>query len=413
MRLRFKVMAGAIMAACAVPAVAQLDLPPLPVPPVAGVLDKATGTARDLAEPVLSDARELANARLTRIGELVRRNRKAIELDLTGEPARRGELLLIDPTAGQLSQVEAAGFKLLGREDIAELGFAVVRVAVPAGLSLPAAQRQLQALLPDGEVSADLLHFQAGEAVRKADGVAKAGGASISIPVGMIDGAPGPWFSARATRGFAAGAPLPSNHGSAIASLLAGAGVSRVLVADVYGSDPAGGNALALARGLAWLVGQGVKAVTISLVGPSSPVVARAIASAQARGVVIVAAVGNDGPAAPPSYPASYPGVIAVSAVDGRNRALIEAGRALHLDYVAPGADVTASDAKGRGLRVRGTSYATPLVAARAAAAIAASGSSRAAVLDRLDREAQDLGKPGPDPWFGRGLLCSGCRRIR
>ncbi len=43
---------------------------------------------------------------------------------------------------------------------------------------------------------------------------------------------------------------------------------------------------------------------------------------------MIVAAVGNDGPSARPAYPASYPGVLAVTGVDGRNRALIEAGRA-------------------------------------------------------------------------------------
>ena len=83
----------------------------------------------------------------------------------------------------------------------------------------------------------------------------------------------------------------------------------------------------------------------------------------------MVAAVGNDGPAAPPAYPASYPGVLAVTGVDGRNRALIEAGRALHLDYAAPAADMRAVNAKGKWIKVRGTSFAVPFVAARAAAA--------------------------------------------
>ena len=121
----------------------------------------------------------------------------------------------------------------------------------------------------------------------------------------------------------------------------------------------------------------------------------------------MVAAVGNDGPAAPPAYPASYPGVLAITGVDGRGRPLIEAGRALHLDYSAPGADMFARDNRGRWARVRGTSYAVPLVAARAAAALQRGGNWRTT----LDREAEDLGPRGPDAQYGRGVLCRGCAR--
>jgi hypothetical protein len=56
---------------------------------------------------------------------------------------------------------------------------------------------------------------------------------------------------------------------------------------------------------------------------------------------------------------------------------------------------------------VRGTSFAVPLVAARAAAAIDKGRVVRAA----LDAEAHDLGRKGPDKQFGRGLLCGGCAR--
>ena len=115
------------------------------------------------------------------------------------------------------------------------------------------------------------------------------------------------------------------------------------------------------------MVAQRVPVVAISLVGPANPLVARAIAQAQARGVRIVAAVGNDGPAAPPAYPASYPGVIAVTGVDGRDRVLAEAGRASHLDYAAPGADMAAASPNGRLAAVRGTSFAVPFVAGRLA----------------------------------------------
>lgn len=178
-------------------------------------------------------------------------------------------------------------------------------------------------------------------------------------------------------------------------------------MADVYGDDPAGGNALALARALGWLTQSGSKVVTVSLVGPRNALVERAVAEAQDRGVVVVAAVGNDGPAAPPAYPASYTGVVAVTGVDRSERALIEAGRALHLDYAAPGDRVYAFDGSGRIKRWRGTSFATPLVAARIAAALGRGGNWRA----RTDAEARDLGARGHDDTYGRGLLCEACAK--
>src|SRR3546814_1146010 len=78
-----------------------------------------------------------------------------------------------------------------------------------------------------------------------------------------------------------------------------------------------------------------------------NPLLAGAVSAARRKGLILVAAVGNDGPAAPPAFPASYDGVVAVTGVDGRNRALIEAGRALHLDYSAPGADMVAANING------------------------------------------------------------------
>ncbi|HEU4651733.1 MAG TPA: S8 family serine peptidase, partial [Croceibacterium sp.] len=266
----------------------------------------------------------------------------------------------------------------------------------------------LRRAAPEAEIAADNLHFQNGAAappVRQAASASIA--APIGTPVGIIDGAPGAGQAVADMRGFARGAPAASNHGSAVASLLTAAGASNVRVADIYGTDPAGGNALALVRALDWLVGEGARVISISLGGPNNTAVARAIAAAQRKGVVVVAAVGNDGPAAPPAYPASYPGVLAVTGVDGRGRALIEAGRALHLDYAAPGADIAARDSKGKWLRVRGTSYAVPLVAARAAVAVGRGQDWRAA----LDREAEDLGARGADAQYGRGLLCRTCAR--
>lgn len=397
---------SALVALCAAaPLTAQIALPD-----VREGLGQVTGRLRgglpqvgEVVGDVKGTVEGLTRLRLQRLDRILRTNRDVIERDLSGDLARKGELLLTNPAPGAIETARAAGFGVVSTEELGELGLTVVRLSVPAGLTLARAQKLLAERLPDSEISADTLNFTSGSSTSAAKRAAPAAMPAIATPVGVIDG--GSALPVTATRGFASGAPRSSDHGSAVVSLLQFAGVRRVMLADVYGQDRAGGNALAVARALDWLLGAQVRVVSVSLVGPANPVVARAVAAAQRKGAVIVAAVGNDGPAAPPAYPASYPGVIAVTAVDGRNRALIEAGRAGHLDYAAPGADLFASNATGRRIKVRGTSFATPLVASRVAVALP-SGNVRA----RLDAEAIDLGGKGADSIYGRGLLCTICR---
>lgn len=405
MRRLFKL--SLLVAVCAAaPALAQLGLPPL-----GGTVRDAVGTVEQTADPVVSGAKPLltepaalARAQTARLDRLVRQNRDTIERDATGAPARRGELLLIEGDAAALVTARGAGFTLLDEERLDALDLKVTRLAVPQGMSLAAAEGLLGKLLPSATISSDPLYFATGRGSTAAAPSAGLAPVAFATKVGIIDGAP---TSGATTRGFAKGAPRASDHGSAVASLLTSNGVKGLLAADVYGSDPAGGNALAIGKAIDWLAASGAKVVSISLVGPANPLLAKAIAAGQQRGLWFVAAVGNDGPAAPPAYPASYSGVLAVTGVDGNQRALIEAGRALHLDYAAPGADLTALNAAGKRVRVRGTSFAVPLVAVRLAAALKVGGPP----LRRLDAEARDLGTKGPDRSFGRGLLCGSCRR--
>jgi hypothetical protein len=386
------------------PAAAQVALPQVPIPGLP-TRDILRGTLEPARDTLVSTADKLLGIRGERIAQLVRRNRAAIELDAQGEPARKGEILVIDPSPVALATLANLGFARLGDEGIEGLDLEVVRLSLPPGLPLREAGSLISNAAPGLQWSPDNIYSEAGGALSSAAPRVHPVRAIMS-PVGMIDGAPAAAVPVAETRGFAKGAPFPSNHGSAIASLLKRAGVSKIFVADVYGRDPAGGNALAIARGLGWLAGRGAKVVTISLVGANNLVLSRAIAAVQARGVVVVAAVGNDGPAAPPAYPASYNGVVAVTGVDKRNRALIEAGRALHLDYAAPGADIVGTNASGKPVSLRGTSFAAPFAAARIAAALDDTGSWR----PKVDREALDLGEKGDDPIYGRGLLCANCR---
>jgi len=390
------------LAGFAAPAGAQL------VPALPRVGETVAPVVRQVGELPGQVIDRLDDLRVDRITQLVRDHPDAIALDPHGFPARAHEVVVSDPSDALIAAAGAKGFRLIERDEVLGVGFA--RFEAPRGLSLKAAIRALRRL-GAREVDADQLHFQSGAmtGAGAAEPFAFAQGGGPFI--GMIDGGVG--GVGMIQRGFAAGAPRASDHGTAIASLILGRGPvrgaapgARLYAADVYGSDPAGGSATALAKALGWLADQGVPVVTVSLVGPANPVLGRVIAAAEARGVIIVAAVGNDGPGAPFAYPASYPGVVAVTGVDGRNRVLIEAGRAAHLDYAAPGADMLAINAAGGAAAVRGTSFAVPLVAARIARAYPRQAPrERAAALGAVDAEAQRMGSR-----YGRGLVCGACR---
>ncbi|MGS1015805.1 S8 family serine peptidase [Allosphingosinicella humi] len=392
---------------------AQLLPRGVPVDDVLGSVGRVGVDAIDSASRAIdtlgAHVRTLADARIGRLRDLVRAHPGALEMTDAG-PAVGGEIIALDPDAASLAAARAAGFAIVRDESIEGLGLRSVTLAPPSGLSLEKALARLHRLAPEGEFTANHLYLQSGATPRPAlASVSLAGGGAGQPAIGIIDGgvAAHPSIGRVEQHGFAAGAPAPSAHATAIASLAAGEGAVRgaapgapLLVADVYGRDPTGGNAMAIARALGMMVERRVPVVVVSLVGPANPLLGKAVARAQARGARIVAAVGNDGPAAPPAFPASYEGVIAVTGVDRRDRALIEAGRSLHLDFAAPGADMAAA-APGGGLRaVRGTSYAVPFVAGRLARTS----------LAALGREAKDLGAKGPDPVYGRGLVCGACR---
>jgi hypothetical protein len=351
----------------------------------------------------------LAELRRLRLAEVVRGNPATLEAGPEGVPVRRGVLIAVDPTDAQLRAAASAGFTVEAREDLG--GLTSVTLRVPARLSARAALRRLMQAAPGLGADYDHIYEPAGGPLLPAAGAALAAAAPPHMPAGrtivMIDGGVAAHPSlAGATilqQGFA-GAAKPTGHGTAVASLLVGregafrgaAGGARLFVADVYGGSPAAGSASAIVRALAWGASKQPHAISISLVGPGNLLLQRAIAILAGRGIPMAAAVGNDGPAAPVQYPAAYPGVTAVTAVDARERALPEAGRAARLDFAAPGSDMAAA-LPGRGYaKVRGTSFATPLVAARLAA-----------VGSRQDLEREAARGKGR---IGRGILCRTCR---
>jgi subtilisin family serine protease len=147
-----------------------------------------------------------------------------------------------------------------------------------------------------------------------------------------------------------------------------------------------------------------VPVINMSLSGPPNEVLHAAIERALAAGHLIVAAVGNGGPASPPLYPAAYDGVIAVTAVDEGQHVYRRASRGSHVELAAMGVDVIAAAPSGVAT-YSGTSFASPYVAALAALEYPTLDPQKAsAVKESLRENALDLGKPGRDEIYGFGL---------
>jgi subtilisin family serine protease len=183
---------------------------------------------------------------------------------------------------------------------------------------------------------------------------------------------------------------------------------AKLYAADVYGGGATGGSADSIARGLAWVADSGATVINVSLVGPSNRLVEAVVKALIGRGHVIVAAVGNDGPAKAVEYPAAYDGVIAVTSVDRNMHVQIDANRGPQISYAAIGVDVPVASLNRSYGRATGTSFASPVVAARFAWLMARPDPAAARRADeRLQVQAIDLGAAGRDPVFGYGFLAS------
>ncbi len=416
-----------------VAAFAQLGLPtvgpelPLPDRTIGQItkplLDPVSGTVDGSVLDRLSksELRTLLNRlRIDRVNRFVRENRDHVERDRNGDPAVRGILIATGISGGSLERAEKEGFRIMERSQVDGLDLSFIRFAVRSGRSLKSEQKKLQKIAGSAEVSADHIYFASGTTSPNPASLmiisVLASGKVESGALGLIDGGVASHSAIKIPveqRGFAKGGPKPTNHATAIASLISdsqNANSRGLLAADIYGSDPAGGNASAIVRALGWMAQRKVAVVTISLVGPDNALLGRAIKAAQQKGILVVAAVGNDGPAAPPRFPAAYKGVLGVTGVDHRERALPEAGTATPVDFAAPGAGIKGASTDGKMVALRGTSFAAPLVAGRLAAHYPTPNVTRIApAVNALIKEAKDLGKRGADKIYGNGLICGNC----
>src|ERR1700688_5063350 len=406
------------MTMMATAATAQVRLPAVPLPALP--LQAVPQAVDQIQSQSLDRLRDLRHLEITR---LIRAHRQVVDTDPNGEPVIRDEILGLSPADAALEHALSLGF-IVDREQIIEgMNIRLVVFRAPHGMSTLKALRTLREADPGG--SYEYNHIYSGGGALSGGGWTAAsspppaaGTAQSRVRIGLLDtgvDVTHPVFRESVIHAWGCGNhAVPAAHGTAVASLLIGNGEvfhgvhpdAELYAADVYCGRPTGGAVDALVAAFGWLVQERVPVINVSLVGPRNLMLERVIGSLIAGGYIIVAAVGNDGPAAPPLYPASYHNVVGVTAVDAHHRVLIEAARGPQVMFASPGADLAAAGSNHTYAAVRGTSFAAPFVAALLASGLAAPNSAdAAAAVEQLAKTAIDLGPPGRDLTYGYGLV--------
>ncbi|MFD3974977.1 type VII secretion-associated serine protease mycosin [Streptomyces cyaneofuscatus] len=235
--------------------------------------------------------------------------------------------------------------------------------------------------------------------------------------------------------GFGAGQGDPSwaLHGTAMAGIIAGHGNGPGRTDGVLGiapevkimpvrvilesKDPARAKArktrgTALAQGIRWAADNGADVINLSLGDDSEsahpdPGEDSAIQYALSKGISVVASAGNGGEKGDRiSYPAAYPGVIAVAAVDEYGTHAAFSTRRWYATVSAPGVDIVVANPDGHYYIEWGTSAAAAFVSGAVALVRAAHpGLDPAQIKKLLADTARDAPAEGRDDARGYGIV--------
>jgi hypothetical protein len=213
--------------------------------------------------------------------------------------------------------------------------------------------------------------------------------------------------------GVAPGRGDDDGHGTAVASLAAGASDDAMGVAPAANvlsirvtAEDGRSDIFTVAKGIVAAVDAKARVINISLGGyDTSVLITRAIDYAVAAGVVIVAASGND-QAVGLVWPAADPRVISVGATDARGRQANFSNSGEGLKITAPGVGVQSAWIDGQRVLFSGTSASAPVVAGAIAAVMSQRpGVSAWQAWEILQARSDDAGAPGADANYGAGVL--------
>nr|WP_242438992.1 type VII secretion-associated serine protease mycosin [Streptomyces sp. CB00455] len=219
-----------------------------------------------------------------------------------------------------------------------------------------------------------------------------------------------------AMAGIIAGHGHGAGRGQGVLGIAPGARILPVRVileeADPGRAQARDGKGGALADGIRWAADHGADVINLSLGDDSDSAhhaagEDEAVQYALAKGVVVVASAGNGGETGDRvSYPAAYPGVIAVTAVDRRGRKAPFSTRNWYATVSAPGVDVVIADPDRSYYEGWGTSAAAAFVSGAAALVRAAHPDlSPAQVKKLLEDTAADSPAGGRDDARGYGTV--------
>lgn len=373
-----------------------------------------------------------------------------------GAPDRLPEILLALRTAGTpglasvfsgdvdslVADITARGFQVLERQSLDGVGMTLLRLLPPAQTDIDGAVDTLRQDFPAATVDIHHIYSAAAGPRRYAAAALRMEPArqycperTSSLRIGMLDSGidiTHPALTAAADRltlrDFTNGRIVrPGDHGTAVAALLVGDAANpsfsglmpqnTLFAGAVLSETPAGitGSAKSLIAGLDWLAGNEIDLAVLALSGPRNSVVELALTGAADRGMVLLAAAGNQGPGNLVAYPARSEWVFAISAIDAAGDIYDRANRGIHMNFVAPGVDIWVARKGGGGVYRSGTSFAVPHAAAVMATFLTpgiqrtlrgkGARQARISLNARMASMARELGSTGHDQTFGWGLL--------
>jgi thermitase len=149
---------------------------------------------------------------------------------------------------------------------------------------------------------------------------------------------------------------------------------------DVFGPN-ASTSTFDVANGIVTAVNSGANIINLSLGGQgNSPFLESVIQDVQAHGIPIVAAAGNE-PVTTPFYPAAYPGVLAVTAIENGQIAPY-ADRGSFVNVAAPGSGVFCFN--GQSYFIQGTSASAAYASGTLAGTAETKGESPSQVATQI-----------------------------
>ena len=214
--------------------------------------------------------------------------------------------------------------------------------------------------------------------------------------------------------------PITQDHGTHVSGIIGaeknngigGHGISsnvKILPIDVF-DGTSGATDASVAEGIIYAADNGAKVINMSL-GFMMPVplVKEAVQYAIDKGVIVIAAAGNDA-SDYVSYPAGFEGVISVGSINSKKELSYFSTYGPSVDVVAPGEDVYSTmydySKKSTFANGSGTSMASPVVAGVAALLLSKHPNLTPAQVEYvLEQTADDLGETGFDTKYANGLV--------